>query len=261
MTNYFEETDQMYIYNSITDYQKGILDGFLEIANMVEDEIADVAEDELAEYMEDFIAESEKNELSSCTSAEESSEILAKEALAYIERVAFDEIIDRYLFKIAGFVGIDAGPFEEDYERVFIDSDVYKGLKKEYATGLMFYHYTQIKLHPELTDYQNGVIAAYTFLFAELDMSIRTELADEDNGLLKIISQDIADALKNDMERMIPENTPVLISTLETVIPVVMSSSVAYECGEYLCDKCSQEYIYYVANYSGMSDDVYEFYM
>ena len=134
-------------------------------------------------------------------------------------------------------------------------------MKKEYATGLMFYHYTQIKLHPELNDYQNGVIAAYTFLFAELDMSIRTELADEDNGLLKIISQDIADALKNDMESMIPENTPVLISTLEAVMPIVMSSSVAYKCGEYLRDKCSQEYIYYVANYSGMSDDVYEFYM
>ena len=92
-------------------------------------------------------------------------------------------------------------------------------------------------------------------------MSIRTELADEDNGLLKIISQDIADALKNDMESMIPENTPVLISTLEAVMPIVMSSSVAYKCGEYLRDKCSQEYIYYVANYSGMSDDVYEFYM
>ena len=45
MTNYFEETDQMYIYYSLTDYQKGILDGFLEIANMVEDEIADHAED------------------------------------------------------------------------------------------------------------------------------------------------------------------------------------------------------------------------
>ena len=165
MTNYFEETDQMDIYNSLTDYQKGVLDGFLEIANMVEDEIADFAEDELAEYMEDFIAESEKNELSSCTSAEESSEILAKEALVYIERVAFDEIIDRYLYKIADFVGIDAGLFEADYERVFIDSDVYNKLKKEYATELMFYHYTQIKLHPELTDYQNGVIAAYTFLF------------------------------------------------------------------------------------------------
>ena len=80
MTNYFEETDQMDIYNSLTDYQKGVLDGFLEIANMVEDEIADFAEDELAEYMEDFIVESDKNELGSCTSAEESSEILAKEA-------------------------------------------------------------------------------------------------------------------------------------------------------------------------------------
>ena len=220
MTNYFEETDQMDIYNSLTDYQKGVLDGFFEIANMVEDEIADLAEDELAEYMEDFIAESDKNELGSCTSAEESSEILAKEALVYIERVAFDEIIDRYLYKIADFVGIDAGPFEADF-----------------------------------------VIAAYTFLFAELDMSIRTELVDDDNGLLKIISQDIADALKNDMESMIPENTPVLISTLEAVMPIVMSSSVAYECGEYLRDKCSQEYIYYVAKFSGMSDDVYEFYM
>ena len=37
--------------------------------------------------------------------------------------VAFDEIIDRYLYKIARFVGIDAGPFKADYERVFIDSD------------------------------------------------------------------------------------------------------------------------------------------
>ena len=47
MTNYFEETDQMDIYNSLTDYQKGVLDGFLEIANMVEDEIADLAEEAL----------------------------------------------------------------------------------------------------------------------------------------------------------------------------------------------------------------------
>ena len=52
-------------------------------------------------------------------------------------------------------------------------------------------------------------------------MSIRTELADEDNGLLKIISQDITDALKNDMESMIPENTPVLISTLAKLFSTV----------------------------------------
>ena len=261
MTNYFEKTDQMDIYNSLTDYQKGILDGFFEIANMVEDEIADIAEDDLVEYMRYFIAESDENELGSCTSAEESSEILAKESLVYIERITFDEIIDRYLYKISGFVGIDAGPFEADFKRVFIDSDVYKGLKKEYATGLMFYHYTQIKLHPDLTDYQNGVIAAYTHFFAQLDMNIKTELAYEDYELLNINIQDIVDALKNDIERMIPENNPIPISTLETVIPVVMSTSVAYECGEFLRDKCSQDYIYYVANYSGMSDDVYEFYM
>ena len=255
MENYFETADCMEAYDKLSDYEKGYLDGIYAISNNIEEEHRPFITDTLAEYIEQYIAENKDCPPPCCDSLEECAEIFTYDFLIYYEEIAVDLLTNDYIITIADFLGIKLPNDPEEIGH----SEEYKELKSKYAAGIQFYMSSQTKLHRLLNEYQNGIIAAYTSILSELDMSIRTHLECDEEGAIEEIQMQILDVLEGNVNIPLSENTPVFLPVLEEVYRIFLSNDIMECCIDHVLEKFRDEYIFYISEFTGIEyTEVYE---
>ena len=251
MIDYFEASGQKVLYDKLSDYEKGYIDGLLLIADKVEKEFNIYTEDDLEEYIEEYIEANGNCPPQGCNTLDECAEIFAYDFLMYYEEATYDLLTRDYLRTIAGFLGVD---MPEEYEEAD-GCETFIEFEEEYASGLMFYITSQAKLHPLLNEYQNGVIAAYTSLLSMLDMNIRTHLETDDEMAINLVKQDILSVLEGNIDLPIENDTPVFMSVLEEVYPIFLSANLMSCCMNHISDMCKDEYMYFVSRFANVEYD------
>lgn len=251
MVNYFEVTNRMDEYEKMSDYEHGFIDGIFSISNKIDNDYRPFLADSLAEYIEDYLEKNKDCPPSGCDSLEECAEIFTYDFLMYYEEMAMDLLKKNYIVHLASFLEID---LTDDPEMLFYCTG-YQQVEARYAKELMFYNSTRIRLYSKFNDYQKGYLEAYQYMFSILDMNIKTHLETDNEFAIDAIKMQILDVLNGNVNIPIEPGTPIFLPVLEAVYPILMANDLMEYCMEHIYDKCMNEYMYYVSEFTGIDYD------
>ena len=253
MINYFDAAGRKEEYDNLSDYEKGFLDGMFNIADKVENEYRGLTADALAEYIDEYIDENKDCPPPNCDSLEKCAEIFTYDFLMYYEEMVMDLLTRNYIVLICSFMGIR---LPDDPYNFFTGED-FKKIEDEYAKGLMFYNSSRPKLYPILNEYGRGMIDAYAYVLADLDMNIRTNLETEAG--VEGVRAEIFDVLNGNVNIPIEPGVPIFLPVLEAIYQIFLSNDLMECCIDHIVDRFSDEYMYYVSKYTNTDyDEVYD---
>ena len=251
MVNYFEAADRMDKYEKMHDYEKGFIDGIFGISNKIDKDYRPFIADSLSEYIDDYLESNKDYPPPGCDSLEKCAEIFTYDFLMYYEEMAMDLLKRNYIVHLASFLEIE---LTEDPEMLFY-CDGYKQVEVRFAEELMFYNSSRIRLYSKLNEYQKGYLESYQYILSILDMNIKTHLETDNEIAIDTIRMEILYVLRGNVNIPVQPGVPVFLPVLEAVYPIFMANDLMECCMEHIYEKCMNEYMYYVSEFTGIDYD------